>query len=183
MRYNILILSIISLFVANRPLAAQRRDAVKTSTDLLMFASAAVGAGVALIKSDNKGVLQLVEGCATSVAAAYLLKYTVSKRRPDGSDNNSFPSNHTGVAFAGATFLYKRYGWQWGVPAYLVAAYVGWGRIYSERHDAWDVLAGAAIGTGSALLFTKSFSKQHEVVVAPLISPEVDCGIHFSMRF
>lgn len=98
---------------------AQSRKPIETSTDIAMFAPAAVGAGVALAEGDYKGLLQLGESLAVSVAASYALKYTVKKERPDGSDNHAFPSNHTGFSFAGATFLQKRYGWKWGVPAIL----------------------------------------------------------------
>ncbi len=183
MKRLILLFFIIYVSFAHAPAVAQNREAIETSTDILMFAPAAVGMGIAAIKNDYRGMLQLVEGCATSVAASYLLKYTVKKQRPDGSDNHSFPSNHTGFAFAGATFLQRRYGWQWGVPAYLAATYVGWGRVYSKRHDTWDVLAGAAIGVGSAFLFTKPFTERHNVVLVPFIAPNVDCGVCFSMNF
>ena len=148
-----------------------------------MFAPAAAGAGVAIANGDYKGLLQLGESLVASVAASYALKYTISKRRPDGSDNHSFPSNHTGFSFAGATFLQKRYGWQWGVPAYLVSGYVAWGRVYSKQHDVWDVLAGAAIGVGSSFLFTTSFAKEHNVVLSPTITSSGNCGIYFSMQF
>ncbi len=181
MRRILLLLSFIS--VVSLPLQAQHREAVKTSTDIAMFAPAAVGAGVALVKGDYKGLLQLGEALAVQVAVCYGLKYTVSKQRPDGSDTHSFPSNHTGFSFAGATFLMRRYGWQWGAPAYLLSGYVAWGRIYARRHDVWDVLAGAAIGVGSGLLFATPFAKKHNLVVAPAVTSEGSCGIYMSMRF
>ncbi|MBR5812998.1 MAG: phosphatase PAP2 family protein [Bacteroidaceae bacterium] len=162
---------------------AQGRKAVELSTDIAMFAPAAVGAGVALVKGDYKGLLQLGEALAVSVATSYALKYVVKKERPDGSDLHSFPSNHTGFSFAGATFLLRRYGWQWGVPAYLVGGYVAWGRVYAKRHDVWDVLAGAAIGVGSGFLFSTPFAKRHDLVVSPTVNHEGNCGIYFSMKF
>lgn len=165
------------------PAMSQGRKAVETSTDIAMFAPAAVGAGAALIKGDYKGLLQLGEALAVQVAVCYGLKYTVKKQRPDGSDYHAFPSNHTGFSFAGATFLMKRYGWQWGVPAYLLSGYVAWGRIYARRHDVWDVLAGAAIGVGSGFLFTRPFAKKHDLVVSPTVTAEGNCGIYMSMRF
>lgn len=162
---------------------AQSRKAIETSTDIAMFAPAAVGATVALAEGDYKGLLQLGESLAAQVAVSYALKYTVKKKRPDGSDDHSFPSNHAGFSFAGATFLQKRYGWKWGVPAYLVSGYVAWGRVYSKRHDAWDVLAGAAIGAGSSLLFTTPFAKKHNLVLSPTVTGEGRCGIYMSMSF
>ena len=162
---------------------AQSRKAVETSTDVAMFAPAAVGAGVALLKGDSKGLLQLGESLVASVAVSYALKYTVKKERPDGSDAHSFPSNHTGFSFAGATFLQKRYGWKWGLPAYLVSGYVAWGRVFAKRHDVWDVLAGAAIGVGSGLLFTTPFAKEHDVVVSPALGTDGGYGVYLSFKF
>lgn len=161
---------------------AQSRSAVETSTDILMFLPGAVGAGVSFAKGDYKGLLQLAETGTVAVAAAYTLKYAVHKRRPDGSDNHSFPSNHAGCAFAGAAFLQRRYGWEWGAPAYAVAAYVGWGRVYSKKHDAWDVIAGSAIGVCSAWLFTRPYAEKHNMALAPFATPDGCCGFHFSMN-
>lgn len=172
---------ILLLSVSN--VAAQSREDVKTSTDILMFLPGAVGAGIAFYEGDYKGLLQLAESGATSIAAVYLLKHTVNKRRPDGSDNMAFPSNHAGVAFTSALFLHRRYGWKWGVPAYAVAAYVGWGRVYAKRHDVWDVLAGAAIGAGSALLFTTPYARKHNLSIAPFTTVDGGAGLHLSMNF
>ena len=179
MKHVFILFSVV--FILSSSLAAQNRKNVETSTDIAMFVPAVAGVGVAIIKGDNKGLLQLGEALAVQVAVSYGLKYTVKKNRPDGSDNHSFPSNHTGFSFAGATFLQKRYGWKWGVPAYLACGYVAWGRVYAKRHYVWDVLAGAAIGLGSGMLFTTPYAKEHNIVLAPSVTPDGHCGIYFSM--
>lgn len=161
---------------------AQSKKDIDLSTDILMFLPSAVGGVNSLVKGDYKGIVQHLEAGAVTVAATYLLKYSVGKRRPDGSDNHSFPSNHAGIAFVGASFLQQRYGWKWGAPAYAVASYVGWGRIYSKKHDFWDVLAGAAIGVTSGVLFTSPYAKEHNVSLLPFTMPDGGCGVHFSMR-
>ena len=162
---------------------AQPREAIKRSTDILMFAPAAAGLATTLVKQDYKGTLQLALGTATSIAVSYGLKYNVKKRRPDGSDLHSFPSNHAGVAFAGATFIQRRYGWKYSVPAYVTAVYVAWGRVYAKRHDMWDVLAGAAIGVGSSYIFTRPFAKKHQLNVTPVAFNGKQFGLHASMTF
>ena len=174
------------LLLAFLPLSqvvAQSRSAVDTSTDVLMLAPGAVGAGVALLKGDYKGLLQLAESGVTAVATSVLLKQVIKKERPDGSDKKAFPSNHTAAAFAGAAFLQRRYGWSYGIPAYTVSAYVAWGRIYAKKHDIWDVLAGTAIGVGSAYIYTRPFAEKHDVVLGPSVTPEGKPAIYFSMRF
>lgn len=80
--------------------------------------------------------------------ATYALKYSVNEQRPNGG-SHSFPSGHTSVAFAGAEFMRKEYGWGWGVPAYMAAGFVGWSRVASGNHWSRDVFAGALIGIAS----------------------------------
>ena len=83
----------------------------------------------------------------------YALKHTIHSRRPDGTDNRSFPSGHTAVAFCGATVLHKEYGkvspWI-SVAGYAVATATAVDRVRRNRHHWVDVAAGAAIGYLSA---------------------------------
>lgn len=70
----------------------------------------------------------------------------------------------------------RRYGWKFGVPAYALATYVSWGRMYSKKHHFWDVAAGAAIGTAAGLLFTTPYMKKYNVTIEPglLSTPTLD---------
>lgn len=85
---------------------------------------------------------------AMIVNAAYtgILKHTVQRTRPDGSDSLSFPSGHASNAFSIATIAQHHYGWRVGVPAYALASAIGLSRIESDRHHLSDVVAGATIG-------------------------------------
>ena len=126
---------------------------VKKSTDILCLVPSATAAVNTIARHDRKGMLQLALSSATCIAVNYGLEAAITKERPDGTGKHAFPSTHTAAAFNGATFLTMRYGWKWGVPAYALATYVGWGRIYSDRHDIWDVLGGAALGAYRLELF------------------------------
>lgn len=138
-------------------------------------------AGV-LIEKDWKGLIQGVETAGATAAATLILKYAVNERRPDGSDMHSFPSGHTAVSFATAAFLQRRYGWAFGAPAYALATYVAWGRVFSKKHHWWDVVAGGAIGAGCAYIFTKPFAKKHNLQLAP-VSDGRNFGIYASIQF
>ncbi len=126
--------------------------------------------------NDAQGTRQLVLSTGSTLAATELLKHTVHARRPDGSDNKSFPSGHTAVAFSAVGFMDRRYGEQWGqrygqwaVPAlYGVAALTGVARVEANKHHWGDVLAGAAIGYGAARFWSEPVrGGQLSVVPAP----------------
>lgn len=178
-----ILLPIVSICLISSGIKAQSRDAVKKSTDILMYSPQVVGLITTLILEDYEGTKQLVLAGATSMATTYLLKHTVKKQRPDGSNNLSFPSGHTATAFQGASFIARRYGWKYGIPAYLVSGYVAWGRVYGRKHDTWDVLAGAAIGIGSSYIFTRPFAKKHNLVISPAIINNENWGVYASLTF
>lgn len=93
-------------------------------------------------------------------AVTFSLKTFIDKERPNGENNNSFPSAHTSTTFQSASFIQKRYGWKYGAPALALAALTGISRINAKKHDTVDVISGAAIGYLSSLLFTKKHSKE-----------------------
>lgn len=77
------------------------------------------------------------------------LKHTTNVTRPDGTNNQSFPSGHTATAFMTATMLSKEYGhispWV-SVGAYSVATATGLMRMANNKHWLSDVMVGAGIG-------------------------------------
>ena len=152
------------------------RQAVKRTGDALLVAMPLATLTAVIVERDWQGLKQAAFSTATTLGASYLLKYTVHKMRPDRSDNHAFPSAHTAVMFANAAFVQRRYGWKFGVPAYVLATYVGWSRTYAKKHDWWDVVTGAAIGAGSSYIFTRPFAKKHNLAMAP-----VSDGEHFGI--
>ncbi|MBC8434015.1 MAG: phosphatase PAP2 family protein [Desulfobacterales bacterium] len=99
----------------------------------------------------------------TTVGITYGLKKTVDKQQPNG-DPESFPSGHTSLAFSGASFIQRRYGWKYGTPAYIVASFVGFSSVKSDNHYPEDVLAGAALGVACTYLFAKPYKKNIHLV-------------------
>jgi membrane-associated phospholipid phosphatase len=76
------------------------------------------------------------------------LKYAIRRQRPDGGDRLSFPSGHTSNAVAGATVIYRHYGYKLGIPGYGLAALIGVSRMAGNRHHFSDVIGGAVLGFG-----------------------------------
>lgn len=83
------------------------------------------------------------------------LKYTVRRKRPDGSTDDSFPSGHTATSFMTATMLHKEYGWRnpwFSFGGYTIASLTGLSRIVNNKHWLTDVIGGALIGIYSVEL-------------------------------
>lgn len=162
--------------------ATKSQKGVATSTDIVALALPVATLTGVLIEKDWKGLIQGVETAAATAAATYILKYSVKERRPDGSSLHSFPSGHSVVSFATATFLQRRYGWAFGAPAYALSAYVAWGRVFSKKHYFWDVIGGAFIGAASAYIFTTPFARKHNLQISP-ISDGQSIGAYASFEF
>ena len=143
------------------------QEAVKKSTTVGCLLPSAAGFAAAVAQRDWVGLRQLALTTSVALAANYALELSVTKDRPDHTEHHAMPSTHTLLAFSGAAFVQRRYGWKWGLPAYALSAYVAWGRVYSKRHDVWDVLAGAAIGVGSAYAFTRPLGRHADLTLAP----------------
>lgn len=155
---------------------------VEVSTDVVALALPVAALTGTLIEQDWKGLVQGAYTAAATAGATLLLKYTIKEQRPDYSNNHSFPSGHSAVTFATATYLQRRYGWKFGVPAYALATYVAWGRCFSRKHHWWDVVAGGAIGAGSAMIFTRPWTKEHDLQIIPATNG-ADFSLTCSFKF
>ena len=131
-------------------------DNIQTAGDVLQFVLPATAAGLTLGHRDGQGALQLGESLAVTLGVTYALKYGLDAKRPNGG-GQSFPSGHTSISFSAAEFMRKRYGWEYGVPAYAAASFVAYSRVESRQHHPQDVVAGAGIGILSSYIFTKPY--------------------------
>ncbi len=116
----------------------------------------AAAAGFTIGAKDGRGAFQFAESVALTAALTYGLKGIVRESAPNG-DSHSFPSAHTSLAFSSAEFIRKRYGNQYGIPAYAAATFVGVSRVEAKDHYIHDVLVGAAIGIASSYFFTEPY--------------------------
>ena len=142
-----------SIFSQNKTLEA--------SGDVLLFAMPIAALGSTVIIGDGQGSWQFTKGFFVNQTLTIGLKIIVEKQRPNMENYNAFPSGHTSTIFQSASFIQKRYGWKYGIPAYLLAGFTGYSRINAEKHDIYDVLAGAVIGIGSSYLFTTPYQQEH----------------------
>jgi membrane-associated phospholipid phosphatase len=141
---------------------AQNFDYEKIGDNLQIALPVSAIASTFIWNDNQKAPLQFIKTMGSSFIITHSLKRIINKERPNGGDY-SFPSGHTSAAFTGAAFIEKRYGLKAGIPAYMIASYVGWSRVYSKHHDYYDVVAGALLGIGSAYIFTKPFKNKIEL--------------------
>lgn len=99
-----------------------------------------------------------------STAISTAMKYTFNRPRPfetypdeitklSSGGSPSFPSGHTSAAFSTATSLSLAYPkWYVITPAFIWAGAVGYSRMDLGVHYPSDVLMGAIVGAGSAVL-------------------------------
>jgi membrane-associated phospholipid phosphatase len=146
--------------------SASASDSIEQAGSVLEVLLPATAAGLTLGYKDGTGALQFGESAALTLGVTYALKYAVNETRPNGG-GQSFPSGHASISFASAEFMRKRYGWEYGLPAYAAASFVAYSRVEAGEHHPEDVAAGAAIGIISSYIFTRPFAGW-------LIQPDVD---------
>ena len=158
-----------------------QNKSVQTAGDIVLVALPISAITTTLILGDKKGSWQFAKGFAVNQLLSFGLKEVIDKERPDGSNNNSFPSRHTSTTFQSASFIQRRYGWKYGFAAYALAGFTAYSRLESDKHDGWDILGGIVIGVGSTYIFTTPYQKEHFELT--FSSDRGDYTIGFKYRF
>lgn len=91
--------------------------------------------------------------------------------------HGSFPSGHTSASFTTATVIQRRFGWRAGLPAYVLASYVGLSRLH-RNHYLSDVAFGAGLGIAAGLAVNQP---SRGAVISPILAPGV-AGLAVDLR-
>lgn len=133
-------------------------------------------------KEDRKGESQFLRstGVTLFVNSALRLGFNQTSwgERPNGSPYG-FPSGHASFMVSNAAFLQDRYGWQYGLPAYLLSGYVSWVRVDTGHHRWRDIVAGAAVGYTVSKLYV---TPQDAPNITPIIGPD-SVGLRWERSF
>jgi membrane-associated phospholipid phosphatase len=140
-----------------------------------------IAGGISLIHHDDwDGIAELTESTALTVGTALVLKQIVREPRPDRSDNHSFPSDTAALAYSSADYLWGRYGWQYGVPAYAFAIFAGYSRVEAKKHHWYDVAASSAMAFGFNYAIVTHYQPESRYRVYASADPDT-IGIHFDV--
>jgi membrane-associated phospholipid phosphatase len=129
-------------------------DYIDLGDDYLRYAPAigAYALSICGLKSKHRFINRSVILTMAYISSDFVvhnLKTITKEARPDNQAFNSFPSQHTAIAFIAATFLDHELGYisPWiSVGGYLTASYVAYLRVARNAHWVNDVLMGAAVG-------------------------------------
>lgn len=118
------------------------------------FAPAAMVYGLNALGVEGKHNLRdrtIIYGTSVLITSAIVvpLKHIVKEERPDQSNNLSFPSGHTAIAFASAQFMFREYkdtNFLLGISGYSFAVFTGVYRMMNDKHWFGDVVGGAGFG-------------------------------------
>lgn len=148
----------------DRPLCCRVTRAGNSFLQIFPNAIYAIGFGFDFYfnrdENSKRRAIGMAKATLYSGLVADILKPIVDEKRPNGG-SYSFPSGHTTTAFAFASFVASEHPWYVGVPAYVMASFVGLCRMHDEYHYFHDVLAGATIGMSYGIA-TSLKSKQDE---------------------
>ena len=119
-------------------------------------------------KAGGQHSLRTVDALIVSTLVAEGLKTVTHEKRPDGTDDKSFPSGHATAAFTVAA-MQAHYHPKQALLWYAGATAIGASRVTLDRHYTHDVIAGAALGYFSAQLELK---QGRGLVLRPFIRPQ-----------
>lgn len=136
-------------------------------------------------RDDKAGRKQYLWSMGTSLvvinAARLAYNETHYGTRPNGHPYG-FPSGHIAFLGAGAAFLQDRYGWKWGVPAWLATGYTAYVRVETEHHRWRDVLVSGVFAAAASQYFVSPYP---DMTVRPLIGDnyQEEVGLQFGYTF
>lgn len=181
---RLVLLAAAPVLLASQPAHASSQDDWATASDVAVGGLLLWSVGVPAVEGDTQGALQAGASAALGFGAAEGLKQVFPEQRPDGSGNDSFPSGHTATAFAAAASILDRRGPEEGIPALALASFVGLARVEADKHHWYDVVAGAALGTGVGLVITHHKpDKDGRVAVLVPWGDTHSLGVNVAARF
>ena len=126
---------------------------------------------------DRSNGLSHIEGLLGTTVMVLAAKKSVHRTRPNGENEDSFPSGHSSIAFTSSGSLSYAYGWKAAVPAYSLTTLTLLARLQDNKHWLSDVVMATSIG-----VFWARASGIHHNYLSPIILKKGG-GIQFTLPF
>jgi hypothetical protein len=154
------------------------------------FAATGIWYWMAASKKDDLNIQRswvMARALAVTGATTLMLKGIVNNDTPNGKEW-AWPSGHTSSSFCVASVLDEFYGPKVGIPAYLLAGFVGYRMMDSGDHWASDVLFGGVLGyvVGHAIAGEHKKLELAGFKILPLIAPHSEgpaAGVTLAKEF
>ena len=130
---------------------------------------------------DWAGMEELSTVTGLTVGAALLTREFVRKRSPDGSSDRSFPSIEAALATPAEGYLWRRYGWEYGLPAFVLSHGASLLLDDAGKHRFVDGLAVTAVAAVLNWGITTEYHDYRWSYGASVDANGVFVGIHVAM--
>ena len=67
---------------------------------------------------------------------------------------------------------WRRYGWEYGLPAFAATQFVSYSRVQAHQHRWYDTLASSGIAAGYAYVLGTPFKKRYKVETSLTPAPD-----------
>ena len=151
--------------------------------NILTVALPVTAVGVTLLHHrDWRGLGEFAFSAGLTVGSAYLIRQIVREQRPDGSDFHTLTPPDLALADASADYMWSRYGWRYGVPAYLASALVSYSLSDAKKNHWYDTLASGALAFGFNYAIVDRYHERRVHVTAET-TPHGGAMLRFAINF
>lgn len=133
-------------------------------------------AGIQMIWDPSNGLAHL-EGLLGTTLMITALKQSINRTRPNGENENSFPSGHTSTSFTSSGSLSYAYGTKVSILAYSLSLLTFLARLEDNKHWLSDLVVATSIG-----IFWGRASGIHHNYLSPIILKKGG-GVRFALSF
>ena len=163
--------------------AAAPDSSLRKAGNILTVALPVTAIGVTLLHHrDWRGLGEFAVSAGLTVGAAYAIRQMVREQRPDHSDFHTLTPPDLALADASADYMWSRYGWRYGVPAYAASALVSYALSDAKKNHWYDTLASGALAFGFNYAIVDRYH-EHRVHVTAGPTPSGGAMLRFAVNF
>ncbi|HEX4303490.1 MAG TPA: hypothetical protein VHZ78_11915 [Rhizomicrobium sp.] len=156
---------------------------LRKAANIITIALPVTAIGVSLLHHEDwKGIEEFAVSAGLTVGTAYLLRQSIRDRRPDHSDYHGLTPPDLALADASSDYLWSRYGWRYGVPAWIASGVVSYALTDGRKNHWYDTLGTGVIAFGfNYALVDRYHPGRFHVSADPV--PGGGGMVHVSMNF